>query len=80
MVGDGPQNGPAVKAIRKQAGRTQEEIAEAAGIDQSYLSLIESEARPATDRVIDAIAAALDVPLDALLRKPRVPAVCEMST
>ncbi len=68
MVGDGPQNGPAIKVIRKRTGRTQEEIAEAVGIDQSYLSLIESETRAATEHVINAIAKALDVPVEALLR------------
>ncbi|MEO3856098.1 helix-turn-helix transcriptional regulator [Acrocarpospora sp. B8E8] len=71
MLGTGPQNGPALKAIRKTAGRTQEDIAEVVGIDQSYLSLLESEARSASDAVVDALANALDVPVDALLRSPR---------
>ena len=71
MVGDGPQNGPAVRAFRKKAGRTQEDVAEASGIDQSYLSLIEGEVKPASDRVMDAVAAALGVPVDSLLRKAR---------
>jgi len=71
MVGDGPQNGPAIKVIRKRTGRTQEEIAEIVGIDQSYLSLIESEGRPAPEHILDAIAAALQVPVDSLLRQPR---------
>lgn len=71
MVGDGPQNGAKLRAIRKRTGRTQEEIAEAAGIDQSYLSLLEKEARAASDQVLDALAAALDVPVDSILRAPR---------
>ncbi len=71
MVGDGPQNGPAVRAFRKKAARTQEDVAGAVGIDQSYLSLIESEIKPASDRIIDAIAAALGVPVDSLLRVAR---------
>ena len=68
MVVDAPQNGLAIKMIRKRTGRTQEEIAEQVGIDQSYLSLIESETRAASERVINAIANALDVPVEALLR------------
>lgn len=71
MLGTGPQNGPALKAFRKMAGRTQEDIAALVGVDQSYLSLLESETRSASDVVIDALAGALTIPVDALLRLPR---------
>jgi transcriptional regulator with XRE-family HTH domain len=64
------QNGPAIRAIRLSAGRTQEDIAEAAGIDQSYLSLLESENRAASADVIKAIADALKVPAESLTRCP----------
>jgi transcriptional regulator with XRE-family HTH domain len=63
-----PQNGPAIRAIRRSAGRTQVDIAEAAGIDQSYLSLLESENRAASPDVIQAIADALGVPAEILHR------------
>lgn len=65
-----PQNGDAIRAIRRTARRTQVEIAAAAGINQSYLSLLEKEQRAASDEVIDAIAEALGVPSDALRRTP----------
>lgn len=68
MIGDGPQNGPAIRTVRKLSGRTQEEIAAAVGIDQSYLSLLESEQRPATQHVVESIANALNVPADAFWR------------
>lgn len=68
MIGAAPQNGPAIRAIRKLRGRTQEEIAAAIGVDQSFLSLLESEQRHATPHVVHAIAAALDVPPDAFWR------------
>lgn len=63
-----PQNGPAIRAIRRTAGRTQEEIATEVGIDQSYLSLIESERRTASDDVLEGIAKALNVPEEILRR------------
>jgi transcriptional regulator with XRE-family HTH domain len=71
MLGTAPQNGPALKAFRLLTGRTQEDVAAAAGIQQSYLSLLESESRSATSQTMDALAEALDVPVDALLRVPR---------
>lgn len=62
------QNGTAIRAIRQSAGRTQVDIAAAAGIDQSYLSLVESEKRTASADVIKAIADALGVPAEILHR------------
>lgn len=68
MVHERPQDGQAIKAIRKASGRTQEELADAVGIDQSYLSLIESDNRVASDRVLKAIADTLNVPVRCLLK------------
>lgn len=70
MVSDGP-----LKEIRKQAGRTQEEIADAVGIDQSYLSLLESGARVPSDHVRGKLAEALGVPVEVLR-----PALSETTT
>lgn len=59
--------GQAIRAIRKDAGLSQKELAEAAGIDQSYLSMIESGQRrnPGT-RIISRLALALQVSIDDL--------------
>ena len=63
-----PQNGEAIRAVRRAAKRTQVQIAAAAGIDQSYLSLLEADQRAASDEVIEAIAKALGVPAEILRR------------
>jgi len=59
--------GQAIRAIRQEAGLSQKELAEAAGIDQSYLSMIESGQRrnPGT-KVIVRLAQALQVSIDDL--------------
>jgi len=59
--------GKALRAIRHEAGLTQKQLAEAAGIDQSYLSMIESDQRsnPGT-RIIARLALSLQVSLDDL--------------
>ena len=59
--------GQAIRTIRQEAGFTQKGLAEAAGIDQSYLSMIESDQRrnPGA-RVIARLAQALQVPMDEL--------------
>nr|MBC7245520.1 helix-turn-helix transcriptional regulator [Chloroflexota bacterium] len=59
--------GQAIRAIRQEAGLSQKELAEAAGIDQSYLSMIESGQRhnPGT-RLMARLAQALHVSMDEL--------------
>lgn len=59
--------GQAIRAIRQEAGLSQKEVAKAAGIDQSYLSMIESDQRhnPGT-RIMARLAQALQVSLDEL--------------
>jgi|GEM_PF-3200333 len=59
--------GQAIRAIRLEAGLTQKEVAETAGIDQSYLSMIESDQRqnPGT-RIIARLAQTLQVSIDEL--------------
>lgn len=69
--------GQAVRAMRQEAGLSQKELAEAAGIDQSYLSMIESDQRrnPGT-RIMARLAQALRVSMDELAARagylPRV--------
>jgi len=59
--------GEAIRAIRREAGLTQKEVAEAAGIDQSYLSMIESDLRPNPGtRIIARLAQVLQVSIDEL--------------
>ena len=59
--------GQAIRAIREQVGLSQKELADAAGIDQSYMSMIESGQRsnPGT-RIIARLAQALQVSIDDL--------------
>ncbi|MBC7233928.1 MAG: helix-turn-helix transcriptional regulator [Chloroflexi bacterium] len=70
--------GQAIRTIRQEAGLSQKELAEAAGIDQSYLSMIESDQRrnPGT-RIMARLAQALRVSMDELAARagylPRTP-------
>ena len=59
--------GQAIRSVRQQAGMSQKELAEAVGIDQSYMSMIESGQRsnPGT-RIIARLAQALQVSIDDL--------------
>ena len=59
--------GQAIRNVRQQAGMSQKELAEAVGIDQSYMSMIESGQRsnPGT-RIIARLAQALQVSIDDL--------------
>jgi len=59
--------GQAIRRIRQEARLSQKDLAEAAGIDQSYLSMIESDQRrnPGT-RIIARLAQALQVSIDDL--------------
>jgi transcriptional regulator with XRE-family HTH domain len=56
----------AVKLWRAHRGLTQQELARRAGISKPYLSQIETGKRQGTVETLNAIARALDVPLDVL--------------
>jgi len=56
----------AVKPWRARRGLTQQELARRAGISKPYLSQIETGKRQGTVETLNAIARALDVPLDVL--------------
>jgi DNA-binding XRE family transcriptional regulator len=56
----------AVKLWREHRGLTQQELAKRAGISKPYLSQIETGKRQGTVETLNAIAGALDVPLDVL--------------
>ncbi|HUT20025.1 MAG TPA: helix-turn-helix transcriptional regulator [Anaerolineae bacterium] len=59
--------GETVRAIRLEQGLSQKEAAEAAGIDQSYLSMIESgQRRNPGARIVARLAKVLDVSIDEL--------------
>ncbi len=59
--------GQAIREIRREVGVTQKGLAEAAGIDQSYLSMIESDRRrnPGT-KVVARLSQALQISIDDL--------------
>lgn len=58
-----------VHAWRDFRGLTQQALSNAAGISKPYLSQIESGKRAGTAKVLAAIARALDVPVDLLVRE-----------
>ena len=55
--------GQVVRAKREQAGLSQEQFAERADLDRTYVSGVERGVRNPTLQVINRIAKALDVPL-----------------
>jgi transcriptional regulator with XRE-family HTH domain len=59
--------GKAIKSIRTQLGLTQKELALRASISVSYLSLLETNNRDPSFSTIEAIAAALNIPLSILV-------------
>lgn len=59
-----------VRAARKSAGLSQEELAFEAQLDRTYISQVERKQRNVTISVLARIARALRVPPDSLLRPP----------
>lgn len=58
--------GPAVRALREQAGFSQEELADRAQLDRTYVSGIERGRRNQSGKSLQRVAAALDTSLDVL--------------
>jgi transcriptional regulator with XRE-family HTH domain len=54
--------GKVLRAVRKEAGLTQEELGLAAEVDRTFVSLIERGERQPTVRVLFRLAAALKLP------------------
>lgn len=63
------QNGLAIRHLRIKSGKKPGEFATAARISYSTLDNIENERKNASPEVLHRIAAALDVPVGALLRE-----------
>jgi transcriptional regulator with XRE-family HTH domain len=61
--------GQAVRAIRVEKGMTQEELADGAGVDFTYISVIERGRRNITLGTFSRISRALDTTPSGLLRK-----------
>lgn len=59
--------GKAIRTLRARKGVSQKELAERADITPSFLSLVEGDRRDASIKVIERIAAALDVPSEVLI-------------
>lgn len=60
--------GQKVRKVRKQRGLTQEKLAELAGIDYSYVNLIENGKRNPSLKVMAKLSRILGVRLEDLLR------------
>ena len=63
--------GPAVRVLREQAGFSQEELADRAELDRTYVSGIERGRRNPSVKSLQRIVAALDTSLDVLFIKAR---------
>lgn len=61
--------GPAVRQARRDAGLTQEKLAERAGLHPTYLGMIERGTRNPTLAVAESISAALGIPLWLFLKR-----------
>ena len=59
--------GKAIRTLRARKGISQKELAERAEITPSFLSLVEGDRRDASIKVIERIAAALDVSPEVLI-------------
>lgn len=59
--------GPYIRELRKQKGYTQRDLAPLVNVDYTYLSKVETNSvPPPSDKVIEALAEALDTPKDEL--------------
>lgn len=59
-----------VRKLRGELGLSQERLAADAGLDRAYLGGIERQAENPTIDVMEKLAAALSVEMEALLRRP----------
>lgn len=59
--------GKAIRTLRTRKGVSQKELAERAEITPSFLSLVEGDRRDASIKVLERIAAALEVPPEVLI-------------
>jgi len=60
-----------VRRMRNETGMSQDEFADAVGIDRTYVSGIERGVRNPTIKILDKLSAALNVPPHELLAPPR---------
>lgn len=63
-----PQNGPAIREIRRREGLTISELAQAVGISDPHLRNIETENKPARPEHLARIAKRLDCSLQSIKR------------
>lgn len=63
--------GPAVRALREQAGFSQEELADRAQLDRTYVSGIERGRRNPSVKSLQRVVAALDTSLDVFFAEAR---------
>lgn len=71
-----PSFGERIRTLRKQKGWTQRDLAGKAGIDFTYLSKIENDKEPASEKTILALANALGADSEELVMLARkVPAI-----
>lgn len=70
--------GPAVRALREQAGFSQEELADRAELDRTYISGIERGRRNPSVKSLQRVVAALDTSLDVLFVDARTLAEADL--
>lgn len=64
-----PQNGETIRCLRKIRDLSQGDLADKAGVSQVTVHYLETESRAGSFWVLNRVAAALDVPLGAILRE-----------
>lgn len=64
------QNGTAIRTFREMRAMTRDDLAQKIDKSYPYLANIENEHKDPTPEVLHAIAAALDVPVAAIVRRP----------
>ena len=60
-----------LRRIREERGMSQEALADAAGIDRTYVSALERELYSVSLDTLERLAAALNVPPPSLLKEPK---------
>lgn len=59
-----------LRLLRRDAGLSQEQLADLAGLDRNYVGKLEREENAPTVDTLEALAAALQIDVELLLRRP----------
>jgi len=60
-----------LRLLRRDAGLSQEQLADLAGLDRNYVGKLEREENAPTVDTLESLAAALQIDVELLLRRPQ---------